>query len=365
MSSAHESLFGNGLLFMKCLPDIKTSRAESRCRRFRLRFWEWPVKARQKRGWRAKFRGTRFAPCHISGRETGGKRAHLRDVPSGVSIRRRQVLHRDARAAGRGISCAISESVTGFTAEDRAFLHLDYGKGMLDPDRRMVASLGGADHGYERYSGLMIGMFPPMTAIVRGRFQRVGWSIIQSSTIQKVPRLDFRLGLYMPNTLGVVHAATFYRDNGDDALLISVNRLEEWKSAERALWTDYRSIDNLRFYSDGDHKYMATGLAGEKRYWVVGLIPRDQVVMRAIAETPAGPEVWLSTELGIWNLQAQKDRSVDWTEKLDTPVPPDDAATNKTPPADATPLSYDGYVRSTSTNMPRAVFLTSRPFMAI
>ncbi len=240
---------------------------------------------------------------------------------------------------------AIAEQVDGFTPEDRAFLHLDYGKGMLNPDRRMVASLGGTDHGYARYSGAY-----DRNVSTDDRFRpwplSARWLDYDPKLDDsKVPRLDFRLGLFLPNCLGVMHAAAFYQEYGNDALLLAINRPEEWKTYVRALWTDYRSVDNLRFYSQNGRKYMATALAGQKRFWVLGLIPRSDVVMRAMDKVPAGPEVWLSTELGAWNLQAQKDRMSDWEEKLDTPIPPDSATTNQTPPPAAPVLSYDDYVK--------------------
>jgi len=240
---------------------------------------------------------------------------------------------------------AISESVQGFTPNDQAFLHLDYGKGLLDPNRRLVAGIGaGTDHGYDRYSGAY-----DRHASTDDRFRpwilSFRWLDYDPKLDNsKVPFLDFRLGLFIPNTLGVVHAATFFRDSGPDALLLAIDRPEEWKTYDRWLWTDYRSADNLRFYIDHDRKYMATELAGKKRSWALGVIPRSDVVMRAMDKVPAGPEVWLSTQLGIWNLQAQKDRQVEWDEKLDTPPPPNAAMSNETPPKTPVPMTYDEYV---------------------
>ncbi|MFH1499951.1 MAG: hypothetical protein ABII82_19240, partial [Verrucomicrobiota bacterium] len=132
----------------------------------------------------------------------------------------------------------------------------------------------------------------------------------------------------------VMHAATFFRESGEDALLLSVDRLEEWRTYERAVWTDFRSADNLRFYSQDGHKYMTAALAGPCRFWVAGLVPRNQVVKRAAEKVPAGPEVWLSSQLGLWNLDTYKNRQAGWNEQ---------AATNGTPSGKATALPFDQF----------------------
>ena len=61
--------------------------------------------------------------------------------------------------------------------------------------------------------------------------------------------------------------------------MLALDRLAEWKTYERAIWTSVRATENLRFYdrSQDGQKYMTAGLAGERRFWVAGLVPRDEV----------------------------------------------------------------------------------------
>ena len=123
------------------------------------------------------------------------------------------------------------------------------------------------------------------------------------------------------NQIGVVHATTFYKDQGTDGLLLAVDHLDDWKLDKRYVWDDFRSGNNLRFYSQDGRKYMATGLAGQKSFWVVGLIPRSEVVLRAQPGFQRGrvadPATWLDDQLTLWNLDKYKDTLADWPEKLD------------------------------------------------
>jgi len=189
----------------------------------------------------------------------------------------------------------IAESVEGFNTDDLAFLQLNYGKGNLDPDRRLVASNGGYD----------------VAAAYSGAYDMT----------DPAGKLNYCLGLFTPNALGVMHATAFYQLHGTDAMLISLNRLTEWQTAERALWGSGAAFENLRFYSKGGQKYLTAGLAGPKRFWVLGLIPAEGMKLTILPGTrglAAGPEVRLFNQLTDWSLNGYKDRSVDWPETLGT-----------------------------------------------
>ena len=191
----------------------------------------------------------------------------------------------------------IGESVNGFTPEDAAFLRLDYGKGQLDPDRRLVATCGGYDP---------VGGYPSHTGPYDMKVGIDG-------------KIDYCLGIFTPNALTVMQATTFYQDQGTDALLLSVDRLRDWKTFKRAVWSSGRAAENIRFYSKDGQKYLMTGLAGPQRFWAVGLVPRSEMVLQArpgLKHSPIGPELRLYGQLSTWNLNDYKDRAVDWPEKL-------------------------------------------------
>ena len=240
----------------------------------------------------------------------------------------------------------IAESVRGFTPADRAFLQLNYGKGLLDPDRCLATNGGGyfpqsrTPHtgGYDEHVSTNESFAPwPSTS--------GWWDYDPKKDDSQEPRLNYCLGLYAPNEISVTQATAFFREKGTDALLLALDRLAEWRTYERALWTSVRATENLRFFSrsqDGQ-KYMTAGLAGQARFWVVGLVPRDEVRvpvpatgMPSVLAQPAagtaltkaqmkarwdllraiGPEVQLFNRLNKWSLDAYKDRSADWPETL-------------------------------------------------
>jgi|GEM_PF-1494135 len=211
----------------------------------------------------------------------------------------------------------IGESLEGFTPEDGAALHLNYGKGALDPDQR----LAGSNSGYDLFSG-------------------------DYDRDAKEGKLNYAIGIFTPNGLGLMRSTAFYRQDGSDALLLSINRIRDWQTAKRATWSSSGAYENLRFYHVDERKFMTAGLSGAKRYWVLGLIPRDQVVLNVLPgdkSLGAGPESRLFNTLTFWSLNAYKDRMPDWEEKLD-------AAPFNSPGfldfqyyKDYAPMSYDEY----------------------
>jgi hypothetical protein len=187
----------------------------------------------------------------------------------------------------------IAESTEGFTPDDQAFVRLDYGKGLLDPDRRLAPSGGGYD-------------------LFGGDYDRDA----------KEGKLNYSIGLFAPNGLGVMRSTAFYnqRPEATDALVLSIDHARDWKTFKRALWSSATAFENIRFFSQGDQKYLTAGLAGSERFWVVGLIPRDQCGLQTLPGIQAlatGPENRLYNQLNTWSLNAYKNRLPDWPEKLD------------------------------------------------
>ena len=228
----------------------------------------------------------------------------------------------------------VAEAVDGFSPGDKAFLRLDYGQGLCDPDRRLITAHLPYTGNYDQRISTD-DLFRPWATTTH-------WlDYTPALDDNKVPRLDIRLGLFIPNTLGVLASATFYREDGDDALLLSIDKTEQWKESTRQLWTDYRAIETLRFYQSGTRKYMETQLAGPRRFWAVGVIPRSEAVLRIKSKAPASPDVWMSSDLGIWNLQAEIERSADWSEDMSTPAPFDAEAMDWSEPAQA--MSFEDY----------------------
>ena len=218
----------------------------------------------------------------------------------------------DLELRGGDPELRVAETIDGLKPEDATFLRLDYSK--LNPDRRLVPSIGG----YHLYGGAY-----DRDATADG--SKAMWPAtapwlnydpkLDSSP---VPQLNFSLGLFMPDDLGVTRAVCFYNETGNDALLIAAYRLRDWQTATREVWNTFRGPENLRFYADGANKFLQANLSGPKRFWAVSLIARDDVVLRAHPgqKVAAGPETWLSSKLNFWSLNAYKDRVVDWTEKL-------------------------------------------------
>jgi hypothetical protein len=239
----------------------------------------------------------------------------------------------------------VAESVHGFTPDDQTFLRLNYGAGLLDPDTKLALSNTGQDeHIFDAKSvnpsdpagATLVGLSVSQLNCFSGAYdfnvttnesarnwpRSLGWMDYDPKIDDsKEGRLNYRLGIYTPNQMGVVHGTTFYKDKGTDGLVLAVDRLNEWKPYQRWVWNDFRSTDNLRFFSQDGRKYMATGLAGEKKFWVVGLIPRNEVVLRAQPNFKKGrvadPATWLADELNLWSLNDYKDTLADWPEKLD------------------------------------------------
>jgi len=211
----------------------------------------------------------------------------------------------------------IAESVEGFTPDDQAFLRLDYGKGLLNPDHR----LAGSGSGYDLFSG-------------------------DYDRDVKEGKLNYAIGLFTPNGLGLMRSTAFYTQDGTDALLVSIDRAREWQTFKRALWSSSGAFENIRFYSIEGRKYLTAGLAGPKRFWVLGLIPEDECILKTLPGVSAlatGPECRLYNQLNMWSLNAYKDRMPDWPEKLDAAPFNMPGFTDFQYYKDYVPMSYDDY----------------------
>ncbi len=185
----------------------------------------------------------------------------------------------------------VDESIEGFAPEDEAYWQVDFAG--LKPTRRQVMS----NNGYGLYSG----------AYDRDIKRR---------------KLPIELGIYTPNALGVMHAAAFWDEATQDGLLLATNRLRDWKTSVRRVWSS-AGPENLCFYQDGQHQYFQTRLQGKERHWAMAAVPREAIVNRKIASgkgAPAGPEVRLWERLGDLNLNDWKDRVVDFDETLEPPA---------------------------------------------
>ena len=195
----------------------------------------------------------------------------------------------------------IDESFEGFLGSDEAYLQFDF-KG-IDPDLRQVMSNGGYDNAHDTVG--------------------FGYSGAMERKLDRAGKLPFELGLNTPNSLGVMRAAAFWRDDGPHALLLVCNRLRDWKTEKRHVWHAF-GPGNLNFYSHDAKKYLLARLEGKERHWAMALIPREEMV-NAPADTPipeqrasrvAGPEVRLWQRLADFSLDRQKQWAFDFDESL-------------------------------------------------
>jgi len=209
----------------------------------------------------------------------------------------------------------VDESLDGFGSG--AGVHFRFSFEGLNPDARLVMSnVGYNGDGRGPKSG-------PYAAGLEG---------------EDGDRLPYELSLFSPNSLSVSRATAFWRDNGEDALLLSINRPEDWKTSQRYVWHSRNKPENLRFHAKENQRYMETQLAGRQRHWAIAAIPRDEVIIAKQGEsdawvaqrdleqnvpggTPvrigAGPEVRLYQRLTDFNLDDYKDMVIDFDEPLE------------------------------------------------
>jgi len=161
----------------------------------------------------------------------------------------------------------IDEYLDGFTPEDDAWLTFSVKEG-IDPDGRLVE---------------VNGFYRP--SMCKATFD---------GDLSAGGRLPYELGLYTPNNLGLSHATAFWKEDGDNAIVFSLNRPRDWKTSRRFVWSA-SGPQNLAFYSTDGRKYMTTRLEGTERHWAVGLISRSEVILKARPGTKAAGKTWLAT----------------------------------------------------------------------
>ena len=196
----------------------------------------------------------------------------------------------------------IDESFGGLEPRHEVYLKLDFTPG-LNPDQRSVMSNGG--YNAQGYTGAF------------------------DKNVSEDGRLPFELGLNRPNSMGVMRAAAFFRDQGQHSLLVSLNQLRNWKTAYRHVWYSNTGPGNLNFYFQDGKKFLETRLEGTRRHWALGLIPRAE--QKHVRITPGGrgrgpaggPEVRLWQKLGDLSLNQVKDWVFEWNEPLPAKMFPD------------------------------------------
>ena len=213
----------------------------------------------------------------------------------------------------------ISETQQGFGPADGLAFRFSYKNG-VDPNGRLLMANGG-------YS--------------RGGPQQGASGAYDQGAIPVGGLLPIKLGLYTPNSINMPRAIAFWNDKGADAILFALDRLPDWKTSTRALWSASGLPDNLEFYdqkNDGD-KFVRAAVVGAARYWAISLIPRADMIVRGVSRgdtskipLPAyqswtavssmnglityggGPEVRLLQKLNDFSLDRYKDLVFEFPE---------------------------------------------------
>ncbi|WP_110841118.1 Ig-like domain-containing protein [Paenibacillus flagellatus] len=220
----------------------------------------------------------------------------------------------------------VDETIAGFAPDDKTYFKFSMKNG-IDPDGRLVVS----NNGY--------------TSSYSGKFD---------DKLSPAGKLPYELGLYSVNNYGVMRATAFWKDDGANALLFSLYRNEDWKTSRRFYYGS-AGEHNLNFFSAGGDKYMITRLEGQERHWALGLIDRNEVIVKGstngytglswlanssfsgyafASNWGAGPEVRLFQKLTEYSLNKLKDRVLDWEEqpglRLDLPASETEMSANET-----------------------------------
>ena len=158
----------------------------------------------------------------------------------------------------------VDESLSGFNPGDAVFWKLSYQKG-LEPDGRLVMCGGGYNVGpHGQYCGAY------------------------DLRLRADGALPYQLGLFTPNSYGVMRSTVFFNDNGANALIFAINRPRDWKTPTRHAWSDIDAPENLYFYRRDGDAYARLALAGGERHWALGLLPREELVISELPVSPAG-----------------------------------------------------------------------------
>ena len=158
----------------------------------------------------------------------------------------------------------------GSAPGDAAFWKLSYQKG-LEPDARLVMCNGGYNAG--------------------SRGQYCG---AYDRDLRADGALPYQLGLYTPNSYGVMRSTVFFNDKGANALIFAINRPRDWKTPARRVWSDIDAPENLYFYRHDGDAYARLALVGQRAALGTGADPArgsgHQRVAGVAGRSRAGPE---------------------------------------------------------------------------
>jgi hypothetical protein len=205
----------------------------------------------------------------------------------------------------------IDEFATSLGPDDHLNFQFSYKRG-VDPNGRLLMANGGYSTGGPQQ----------------------GASGAYGEKANSKGLLPIKLGIYTPNSINLPRAIAFWNDNGENAILFALRRLPDWKTSQRALWSASNLPDNLEFYAEparGD-KFVRAPIVGAERHWSMGLIARDEMIVRGIQQGQtsmkprpadrmwrvdssmrgllpygAGPEVRLLQKLNDFSLNRYKD----------------------------------------------------------
>lgn len=212
----------------------------------------------------------------------------------------------------------IDEFATALSPDEHLEFEFSYKQG-VDPNGRLLMANGGYSTGGPQQ----------------------GASGAYDEKADRSGMLPIKLGIYTPNSINLPRAIAFWNDSGENAILFALRKLPDWKTSQRALWSASSLPDNLVFFAEpgsGD-KYVRAPIVGAARYWAIGLIPRNDLVLRGITmgqaeKTPrppdnewrvvssmqgllpyaAGPEVRLLQKLNDFSLNRYKELVFEFTE---------------------------------------------------
>ena len=144
----------------------------------------------------------------------------------------------------------VDELLDGFSPGDAVSWKLSYQKG-LEPDGRLVMCNGGYN------------------ASPRGHYCGA-----YDQDLRADGALPYQLGLFTPNSYGVMRSTVFFNDQGSNALIFAINRPRDWKTPGRRVWSDIDAPENLYFYRREGDAFARLALVGRQRHWALGVIPR-------------------------------------------------------------------------------------------
>lgn len=149
-------------------------------------------------------------------------------------------------------------------------------------------------------------------------------------------KLPYNLGIFSYNASDCKRATVFWNDSGSNAIAFSLYKLKDWKTEKYYAWSMKAADEALYFYDTGTDEFMQVKLGGERRYWAISLIPRDEVTVESQdgsrdfywyatsdlsglttdsrQQMGGGPEIRLFQKLGGFSLNWFKDLTFEWND---------------------------------------------------